>query len=204
MMKAQTQAITLVLIAGIVISLVGFAYSWGKPMIDKRSTVTDFTAALKFMEGLDSKIVDMAGTCSYSGSCEEVLELPRPGIIRLDEENNSIVYEFEVYEPLITQGEVLFNTVDDGDVARYGETPGVIKLTGESLGPGVYKLRFTLRYRELDSNDPFRGYKIELSGTGIEGGSSKITFYYDGSETRSGAAYNKGNLIVSKIKVQPL
>ncbi|MCK5023111.1 MAG: hypothetical protein KAS04_02985 [Candidatus Aenigmarchaeota archaeon] len=120
MRKAQTQAITLVLITGIVISLVGFAYSWGKPMIDKRSVVADFTIAVRFMEDLDEKIVDMAGTCSYGGTCEDVLELPVPGLISLDEETNTIIYQFAVSEPLIMGGEIVFNTLDEGDVARYG------------------------------------------------------------------------------------
>jgi hypothetical protein len=202
--KGQTQAVTLVLISGIIIALVGFAYMWGKPMIDKRSVIMQFTSSVRFMEDLDSKIVDMAGTCSYEGGCEESFELPIPGLIMLDESTNMIIYEFQVNQPLITKGEILFNTADNSSIARYGETPGVISLKGESVSGGMYTLRFSLRYRELDSDEPFRGYKIELFGSGKGSGNNKITISYSGSETRSGQAYNRGDLVVSKIKVQPM
>ena len=203
-MKAQTQAITLVLLTAIIISMIGFAYSWGKPMIDKRSVTTQFTSSVRFMEQLDRKIVDMAGTCSFGGACEEILELPFPGIIRLDESSNSIVYEYVVNQPLISGGEVLFNTADDGDVVRYGETPGVISLTGDGMDANQYNIKFLLRYRELDSNDPPKGYKIELVRSGPASGNSKISISYDGSETRPGQAHHSGDLIVSKIKVQTI
>ncbi|UCC91364.1 MAG: hypothetical protein JSV39_03560 [Candidatus Aenigmatarchaeota archaeon] len=203
MRKVQAQAITLVLISGIVISLVGFAYSWGRPMIDKRSVITQFTSSVRFMEDLDSKIVDMAGTCSSTGACEESFDLPVPGLIRLDESANTIIYEFQVNQPLVDpEGEVLFNTMDNGTLARYGETPGVISLSGKATATGTYMLRFSLRYRELDSDEPWRGYKIQLKESGADSGNNKIFISYDGSETQSGGAVNGGDLIISKIKVQ--
>lgn len=202
--KAQTEVITLVLISGIIISLVGFAWTWGEPMIQKRSTITQFTSAVRFMENLDKKITDMAGTCSSDGTCEETLTLPVPGLITLDETNNVIIYTFDVDQPLITTGEVFFNTADNGTVARYGETPSVISLKGQAAHAG-YALIFSLRYRELDSNEPLRGYKIQLmSQSGKLSGNSKIIISYGNPETRTGRAQNGGDLIVSKIKVQPL
>lgn len=204
MRKAQTQAITLVLISGIIIALMGFAYSWGKPLIDKRTIATQFSSAAKFMEDLDKEIVDMAGSCSFAGGCEKILELPVPGIIRLDEPNNSIIYEFDVSQPLITQGEVFFNTADNGTHVRYGETPGVITLKGKSLSEGSYRLIFSVRYRELYTMEPPKGYVIELSKFTSGSGNNRIVVSYDGSETRSGQAYNSGDLVVSKIKVQAL
>lgn len=206
MKKAQVQAITVVLISGIVISLVGVSYMWGKPLIDKRSTISQFTSTVKFMDELNNKIVDMAGTCSFEGACEESMDLPVPGIVWLDESTNTITYEFNVEQPLITQGEVLFNTVDNGTVAEYGETPGVLSLKGERLPEGGYKLEFRLRYRELDSGDPPRprGYKIEMDRIGKEAGNSRITVSYAGSETRADSAQNGGDLMISKIKVQTI
>ena len=202
--KAQTEAITLVLISGIIIALVGVAYMWGRPMIEKRSVVTQFTSAVKFMEDLDSKIVGMAGSCSFEGACEDSLVLPVPGLITLDEAANTITYRFHVNQPLITKGEVLFNTIDNSTVARYGETPGVLSLTGNSTQGGLYELIFTLRYRELDSDEPWRGYKIQLVKSGKASGSSRISFSYGGSDTMQEAARNNGDLILSKIEVQAL
>jgi hypothetical protein len=204
MNKAQTEVITLILISGIIISLTGFAYSWGKPVIEKRSVVTQFTSAVRFMEDLDARIVSMAGTCSSEGACEETLELPVPGLIVLDQAGNSIVYSFSVSQPLITRGEIVFNTADNATVARYGETPGVVSMRGES-GGGFHTLTFTLRYRELDSDEPWRGYKIQLlNQSGTLSGSGKIIISYGGPETRAGRANNGGDLVLSKIRVQPL
>jgi hypothetical protein len=206
MRKVQTQAITLVLISGIVISLVGFAYSWGKPLIDKRSVITQFTSAVRFMEDLDGKIVEMAGTCSLAGACEEDFSLPVPGLIRLDEDANTIIYEFNANQQLLDpEGEVLFNTMDNGTIARYGETPGVISLKGKRVtATGTYMLVFSLRYRELDSDEPWKGYKIKLVKSGSDSGNNKIVVSYDGSETQPGGAVNGGDLIISKIKVQTM
>jgi hypothetical protein len=202
--KAQTEAITLVMISGIIIALVGVAYMWGKPMIDKRSVITEFTSAVRFMEDLDKKIVDMAGSCSFAGACEDSLVLPGPGLITLNDTSNTIIYTIRVNQPLITKGEVLFNTADNNSFARYGETPGVISLKGESVQPGIYALIFSLRYRELDSDEPWKGYKIQLLKSGRTDGNSKIMFSYEGPETQPGAAHNYGDLIISKIKVQPI
>ncbi|MEE9323107.1 MAG: hypothetical protein V3U72_01045 [Candidatus Aenigmarchaeota archaeon] len=204
MKKAQTQVVTLVLISGVIISLMGFAYAWGVPLVEKRSVITQFTSAIHFMEDLDRKIVDMAGACSFEGACEESLDLPVPGLIRLNESINTIIYEFQANQPLITEGEVLFNTVDNASVARYGETPGVISLKGKKLAVGSYTLRFYLRYRELDSDEPFRGYIIQLVKSETVSGNSKIGISYDGSETIEGGADNGGNLLISRIKVQPM
>lgn len=204
MNKAQSEVITLVLISGIVISLVGFAWTWGEPMIQKRSVITQFTSAVRFMEDLDKRITDMAGTCSSEGACEETLTLPVPGLITLDEASNTITYTFNVEQPLITRGEVFFNTVDNGTVARYGETPGVISLNGQPASTG-YTLIFSLRYRELDSSEPMKGYKIQLMSQSDKlGGNSKIIISYGSPEIRAGRAQNGGDLVVSKIKVQPI
>jgi hypothetical protein len=205
MRKAQTEAITLVLISGIIISLVGFAWTWGKPMIDKRSVMTQFASATRFMEDLDEKIVNMAGTCSSQGSCEETITLPFAGLVTLDEANNAITYTFDVNQPLITKGEVIFNTVDNGTVARYGEKPSVISLRGKTTPSSLYTLIFTLRYRELDSTEPWKGYKIQLTSlSGNVNGNNRIIISYGGSETRAGQAHNGGDLVVSKVKVQPI
>ena len=202
MKRAQTQAVTLVLISGIIIALVGFAYAWGKPMIDKRTVVTQFTSAVRFMEGLDRNIVEMAGTCSVAGACEDIFELPLPGLIRINESANTITFEFQVSQPLIKEGEVFFNTADNGTYVRYGETPGVISMKGQRLSAGLYTLKFLLRYRELDSYDPVKGYKIQLQQSGVDSGNSKVIIVYEGSETQPGQAHNSGDLVVSKIKVQ--
>lgn len=205
MRRAQTQAVSLVLISGIVIALAGAAYMWGKPMIEKRTTITQFTSAVRFMEDLDKKIVDLARSCTTPGACEESLKLPINGFISVDSGGNTITYEFVVTQPLVTEGEVPINTGNLGEVAAYGETPGVIKMMGNRTG-GIYKLKFTLHYRELYNEDQQRGYKIKLERLeefeGSRTGTNKILVKYLGSETKPNQGYYGGDLILSRIGVQ--
>jgi len=201
--KAQSEAITLVLVAGIVIGLVGLAYSWGKPLIDKRSVLTDYTTAVQFMKELDKKIVEIAGSCSSAGSCEYSLNIPK-GIISFDDTSNSIVYILTTNQPLVTKDTLLLNTADNNTVSKYGETPGVISFKGENIGSGNYRLIFYLKYRELDSNAPFKGYLIKLKGSEKKDGTSKIIISYAGSQVNTGEAHHGGDIVISNIKVQPV
>jgi len=199
MNKAQTQAISLVLISGIVIALAGAAYMWGKPMIEKRTTITQFTSAVRFMEDLDKKIVELARTCVTPGSCEESVNLPITGIARIDANDNNITYEFVVSQPLITEGNIPINTGNVGEVAAYGESPGVIIMRGE-FSENVHKLIFTLHYRELYNSKQGTGYKINLKGSGT--GTSKILITYTGSETLPDQGWYGGDLVLSNINIQ--
>ncbi|NIO22608.1 MAG: hypothetical protein GTN38_01090 [Candidatus Aenigmarchaeota archaeon] len=199
MRKAQTQAVTLVLISGIVIALAGAAYMWGKPMIEKRTTITQFTSAVRFMDELDDRIVDIARSCVTPGACEESLSLPIAGFINVDPANNTITYEFVVTQPLLTEGEIPLNTGNIGEVAAYGETPGVIMMRGMAK-EGVYRLVFTLHYRELYNDRQGRGYRINLEGSGT--GTGRILITYSGSETLSNQGWYGGDLILSKMDIQ--
>lgn len=199
MKKVQTQAISLVLISGIVIALAGAAYMWGKPMIEKRTTITQFTSAVRFMEDLDKKIVELVRSCVTPGACEESLTLPISGLMTVDANNNSITYEFVITQPLLTQGDIPLNTGNIGEVAAYGETPGVIIMRGGMFG-SVYKLRFTLHYRELYNDKQGRGYKIKLQGTGT--GTNRIMITYSGSQTIPDQGWYGGDLVLSKMDVQ--
>ena len=199
MKKAQTQVVTLVLISGIVIALAGAAYMWGKPMMEKRATITQFTSAVHFMEDLDRKIVELARTCVTPGACEDSLTLPINGLISVDSGRNTITYEFVITQPLITEGWIPLNTGNTGEVASYGETPGIINMTGSRSG-GAYKLKFELHYRELYNNEQGKGYKIKLQGKGT--GTNKIFITYSGSETLPDQGWYGGDLLVSNIDVR--
>jgi hypothetical protein len=199
MKRAQAQAVTLVLISGIVIALAGAAYMWGKPMIEKRTTITQFTSAVGFMEELDKKIVNLARSCVTPGACEESLKLPISGMISVEPGNNTITYEFVITQPLVTEGEVPINTGNTGEVASYGEKPGVIIMKGGKTDE-AYKLVFTLHYRELYNEGQGKGYRIKLEGSGT--GTNKILITYSGTETLSDQGWYGGDLVLSKMGIQ--
>ncbi|MCX6814235.1 MAG: hypothetical protein NTY20_01080 [Candidatus Aenigmarchaeota archaeon] len=203
--KAQTEVITIVLISGIVIGLVGVAYMWGMPLISKRTAVTDFLSAEDFAVKLNDKIVDI----SNSGSGEATLTIPK-GLIRVinydpadlrNPQKNSMVLEIVVSQPLILQNSVVLKTNVLGENATYGEAePRIINLSSQSYGPD-YKLIFTIHFRELDTrNEPLKGYLIALQ-QGTITGTSQVVLSYAGTEVKPGTAANGGDIILTKIKV---
>ena len=200
--KAQTEVVTIVLLTGIVISLVGAAYMWGVPLINKRTAVTDFLAAEDFVVKLDQKIVEIAN----AGSGEAALDIPN-GLIEIKDyvagnpQSNSIVFKKVVKQPLILSNSVVLKTNVLGENGTYGEAePRVINLSSESFPPD-YRLVFTLHYRELDTrNEPVKGYLISLK-TGDRVGSNRMIVSYDGTDIVAGGAKNGGPLVRTKIKV---
>jgi hypothetical protein len=205
--KAQTEVITIVLISGIVIGLVGVAYMWGIPLISKRTAVTDFLSAEDFVVKLNDKIVDIAN----SGSGEATLAIPKGRINVSDYDSsdlhnpqkNNIILETVVNQPLVLGNSVVIKTNVLGENATYGEAePRIINLSSQIYGQD-YKLIFTLHFRELDTrSQPLKGYLIAVQ-QGTVTGNSQVMVSYAGTEVNPGGkkAANGGDIILTKIKV---
>ncbi|MFC2143859.1 hypothetical protein ACFLQO_00650 [Candidatus Aenigmatarchaeota archaeon] len=56
--SGQTQTLSLVLITGIVIAMIGMAYAWGMPLIQKRTTITEYSTAENFILELVTSYCD--------------------------------------------------------------------------------------------------------------------------------------------------
>jgi len=204
-MRAQIQVISVIMITGILIALVGAAYFWGAPLIEKRTSITEVTIAESFISELNDKIVSIANT----GTGEASLDIPS-GLVRIipndsiDPDNNSVILEFIVKQQMVFPNTVAYlDTNNIEEVAPYGEAlPRVITLRGEKSGTGN-KLFIKLHYRELDINlTPVRGYKIALNEGGeITSGNSKIMISFDRRDTIPNAAVNGGDLIVTYIRL---
>lgn len=187
MAKGQVQAISMVLIAGIVISLVGVAYFWGKPVIEKSSTRADISNAKQFIVQLDKNIVEV----SRSGGVK-ALDVPRlaGSSLVIDEDNNQILFKFFTTQAMYEMGEdsapVPVETTDQNIPGPYGGSPRIITLRGEPQPDGQYLMILNLTYRELRSNDPKRGYEVaavdggETPGAGSSGFMSVVASYASG------------------------
>jgi len=181
--KAQVQAISLVLITGIVISLAGAAYIWGKPLIEKRSTITDIATAEAFMIQLDQQIIDAARNRG-----EKSINIPSlPGAsLSINESENSIVMNFITTQPMLAMGEesvpVPIDSQNIEAVGTYGESPRTITLQAK-VHESQYLMTLKLVYRTLyTSGTPKRGYAITLNSGGVSG-KEKISVSYDSVET---------------------
>ena len=185
MRKAQVQAISLLLITGIVLSLAGAAYFWGKPIIEKRSTITDIATAESFMLQLNDIIIDVA-----RNKGEKSLNIPSLASASLfvNESENGIAFRFLSNQPMLT--------IDDKSVpvpiqskhiepnGTYGESPRVITLESRAYET-AFLMVIKLIYRELHTKAvPKMGYKIVMVSAG-KTGNSKVSVSYDGTETQT-------------------
>lgn len=200
-MKAQTQTLSIVLIAAIVIAMVGMAYAWGMPLIQKRTTITEFASAQNFMLSLDNKITDIAN----SGTGEATINIPNGfvtvvGYGESDANNNSVLFEFKIDQPmLVNASRVLIKTSSFGEVGTYGESePRMISMSKKVYGTG-YGMEMNLHYRELDTET--KGYKIALNPI-TQNGQNRIKIRFDKNVIQAGNASNGGDLILTFIDIE--
>ena len=201
-LKLQTQIISVVLIAGIAVSLVGSAYLWGKPLIEKRTTISEYLKAQNFILELDKKITEI----SNMGSGEASIDIPT-GSLKLinyqanDPKNNTLILQFLVDQPMLLGEAVPIKTSSLGEIGVYGESePRVIFLNSTGKGE-KYLLSLELHYRELDTQTtPSKGYKIVLDGYNSMG-KEKVMISFDKNEVVPGGAANGGDLILTHIRI---
>jgi hypothetical protein len=202
--KAQTEAITLVMIAGIVISLSGAAYIWGKPLMEKRATISEFAAARTFMLALDRDIRSVAN----SGSGKLSAAVPSGGlkVVPFDpddpynKDKNAVTLEFTVSQPMVFNSSAPIDTWNLEEFGSYErDEPRIIMLSSEATDIG-YVMRMSMHYRELDTSErPYKGYRIALSAAGT--GGKEATVESDGSSLEAGQADNGGDLLISRVTV---
>ncbi len=183
--KGQVEAITLVLITGIVMSLAGAAYFWGKPLIEKRASITDIAAAESFVIQLDKEIVDVARNRG-----EKSIDIPAlsGAMLLADDVSNSVTFSFVVDQPMLAFGDetapVPIESVHVELNGTYGEAPRVITLESEQY-EGQYMMTLKTAYRTLfTSVYPYRAYRISLIPTG-KTANNRVSVSYGGTETET-------------------
>ncbi len=205
-MRAQVSMISVVIIAGIIIALIGVAYTWAVPMIEKRMTITDYDLVEGFMLELDDRIVDIANT----GSGEARIAIPKGTLEVLGYDftggvNNTITLDFYVSQPIMTEsGSVPIETSSLDDVGEYGNTEPRIILLSRSSDERYTHLNISMRYRELRSSTP-KGYIIALCpSSGCNGrvsGGNDVTLSFDKSIVESRDPFDGGPLTVIYITI---
>lgn len=204
--KGQTSMISIVIIAGLVIGMIGAAYVWAMPMVEKRITITDFSLIENFMIEVNENIVEIANT----GSGEAAIQIPKGmvtarGIDSTDPVNNSIIIEFDVSQPIMLDGEVPLRTSSLDEIGDYGKTEPRTLIASASTVGNNRKIRMTMRYRELRSATP-KGYLIALCpSTGCAGsiqGGNEVVVRYISSETVHRDSLEGGDLTVTYISIE--
>lgn len=163
-MKGQQQAVSAILISGILIGVVGSVYFWGVPLIQKNQDVTTLTTAEEFMKNLDEKIRFIAN----NGGRDAVL-IPDGGIAAFSggEITYTIITDGTIYAtgvpvPLGRHNECLIN---DGEFGKI--PPGILCITSAQLNEdyeNAYSLKYITLYTENEGGLKTSEFLINLEG----------------------------------------
>ncbi len=191
MAKGQQQAVSAVLITGILIGVVASVYFWGVPIIQKSQERHTLQTAEDLMVGMNSKIKTIAN----SGG-KDSIAIDVPAIVRFDGRILSLTMKTK--GTIYSSGAWLSLTRSGCDASMPGlwgsDPPEVLCVKSEPLGAVSYETTFSLSYRELQQ--PEKSYKIELSGSVQSGGSGhKLLVEKTG-------VVEEGNLIKNVIDIK--
>jgi hypothetical protein len=195
-MKGQTQAVTVVLITGVIVGAVSSAYIWGTPLLEKRSQQSDISP-------LESDIVDVS---------EKIVSVARSGNgatgeISLDMENSRIKVNesadlIRIRTPLKGTGYPLGSwrllkgsnrrgtSIGSGAYGVEGDNSPVIvaaKKTGSSGSLVTYLIDFRNMRTETPSGSRLKRIDLQSSGVSEARGSTSFFFSNEGESFDSGS-----------------
>ena len=162
-MKGAMEAVSVVLVTGVLISVVGSVYFWGLPLIEKNKDMSILESSEYFIISLNNEIKNIA-----NNGGKIIKKITVPGIVKFDGEN--IILEVETKGTIystgaeIPLGKNLCNT-PSGDWGK--QNPDVLCVKSESSG-SRFLTTYNIKYIELNSYD--KNYKIELDGYPQSGG----------------------------------
>ncbi|MBI4168218.1 MAG: hypothetical protein HY515_04655 [Candidatus Aenigmarchaeota archaeon] len=211
-MKGQSEVVTFVMLGTVVVTLVGAAYMWGAPLTEKRSSLAESEGIAAFFVTLNSKIKEIAQTCT--GSCTESIALSQKGLYSVfnyaqyyldqssaNEYNNSIVLTTVAAKNVYALDRWIgLNTGNIGAYANFGEQEGVLMVKMAKNTAGDYTAVYRLWYREIDT--PNKGFRIDIEAGPVQNVTSgKVSITYDGRFIIANGAANGKDLEISRVKI---
>ncbi|GEM_PF-1461000 len=176
-MKGVVEAISALLISGILIGVVGTVYFWGVPLIQKNKDISVLETTEDFMRELNDRVKLVANT----GGREQV-QFNIPGLIRFNGEQVNVVidsegtiYSAEAEVPLSRNAPSLLK-------GKWGiDEPEIIKVVAEQIVQNRYRNTYTLKYipLEIRSGPPpstavDKVFKVKLTGIDSVGGQGSV------------------------------
>lgn len=198
-MKGQTQAVTAVLISGIVMGGIGTVYLWGVPMLEKREVTQDVANTEEDIRNLYTQIVDTSRQGSGASTTISI-EADR---ITVNAEKDYIQINNELSEPAtrgftwsLLKGGSLQNTsiVNAGEYGIKGqELPGIIAFKSVA-GEGSSEITYRVEFRNLCSPNTGTLENIDLTvdGQNVSAGSATITISNQGEEVDNNVIMPEG------------
>lgn len=189
-MKGQHEALSVIMISGILIGVVGSVYFWGLPLIQKNKDIALFENSEAYMRNLNEKIKYVA---NYGGRDEVKITLPvfmyfnSDKTIEMIVQTAGTIYARDAEIPMGKND----CTASTGTWGIYG--PDVMCLKSVGLGENAYRTTFSLKYINLTSGA--KTYVINLTGDPASGGQDH--FIIIGNKGTS----TNGNLISTMVEI---
>ncbi|MFB6174552.1 MAG: hypothetical protein ABEJ87_01080 [Candidatus Nanohalobium sp.] len=198
-MKGQTQAVTAVLVTGIVVGGIGTAYLWGIPKLHKRQVKQDVSSTEHDVTNLYSEIVSISKQGSGASSTVTV----KADNIKVNEKKDYIQITNKLDQPAkqgftwsLLKGDSFQNTsiVNAGAYGIKGdEQPGIVAFKS-SGGSGSSEITYRVEFRNLCLKNTHKLSKIDLQTAGQKraAGSAKVKITNKGDQTDNRVAISQG------------
>src|SRR3989344_7570658 len=196
-MKGQQEALSAVLISGILIGVVGTVYFWGLPLIQKNKDISVLESTEDFM----SEMIDKIKLVANAGGREQIM-FNQPGIVRFDGYSIRVVldtegtlYAAEAPVPLSRNNAALSSGVWGID------QPEIITVTANHIAESHYRNTFKLEYIPLVVNSQIgnKEFLIKLVGTDSIGGQGSNVII--SSEGTSDDVFGTTTRVNSNVKI---
>lgn len=202
MLKGQSDIISAIIIIIIAIGLLGTAYTWGLPLIQKQQDTALAERVSNYFSNdntnsIQKKIVSVAtngGEDIFTNDVSGFWQLVPNGTFSIN--NNSISFTFFSRVSNVATGQwVSLNGVSCPAVSgSIGEDPYSVCARADTLSNG-YNITYKLQFRLLQGNG--KGYEIYL----LQHPSGLLTSTVKLLRIQKGNSYTSGNLIITEVKI---
>jgi hypothetical protein len=202
MLKGQSDIISAIIIIIIAIGLVGTAYTWGLPLIQKQQDTAMVERVSNYfsndnVNSIQKKVISVAtngGEETFTEDVSGFWQLVPNGTFSVN--NNSLSFTFFSRVSNIATGQwVPLNGVSCPAVSgSVGEDPYSVCARADSLSNG-YNITYKVQFRALQGNN--QGYEIYL----IQHPSGLLTSTARLLRIGKGQSYTSGNLIITEVKI---
>lgn len=188
-MKGQTQAVTAVMLTGVIVGSIGTVYYWGTPLLEKRQAQSDVQQMENEIESLYGEIVSVSNKGSGTSS-RITIEADEEVTLNTEEDYIQISTEPEIsvkqgFTWTLLKGSSLQNiSIGAGDYGIKGEDlPGVIAVKSDGGDNALITYRIEFRNLCSSSSQP-ELTKIDLQADGKTRavGSTTVVLNNEGSQ----------------------
>lgn len=178
-MKGQTQAVTAVMLTGIVMGGIGTAYLWGVPMLEKREVEQQITDTEEDVITLKDKIKDLSDKGSGATSSVKI----DADSLTLNTEDEYIQVTKQLDQSAeqgftwsLLKGESFQNlSIGAGDYGIEGDDLSGVVAYQTVAGDSTSEITYRVEFRNLCSENTGELTKVDLKTEGQTRGSGKTT-----------------------------